>query len=283
MSDQRLILLTGGAGFVGRHLLERLAVQGVAVRLIVRTPHQSADAAMPGVTSIVTSPDIFAEDVSWWTQACADVDSVIHAAWYAEPGQYLRSDKNLACLTGTLALAQGAVQAGVRRFVGVGTCFEYDLGVGALATSTPLKPATLYAASKAAAYMVLSNYLSSTSMAFAWCRLFYLHGAGEDPRRLVPLLHQRLAAGEPVDLTDGSQIRDYLDVREAARQIVDAALSQVQGALNICSGVPVSVRQMAEHVADQYGRRDLLRFGARAHSDLDPPFVVGLTADRVCH
>jgi len=51
----------------------------------------------------------------------------------------------------------------------------------------------------------------------AWCRLFYLHGEGEDARRLVPYLRAKLIAGEPAELTSGKQIRDYLDVRDAGR------------------------------------------------------------------
>ena len=72
---------------------------------------------------MVASPDIFAESAAWWADVCAGVDTVIHAAWYAEPQHYLQSPKNRDCLSGTLRLAQGAVQANVRRVVGIGTLF----------------------------------------------------------------------------------------------------------------------------------------------------------------
>jgi dTDP-6-deoxy-L-talose 4-dehydrogenase (NAD+) len=206
------------------------------------------------------------------------VDTVIHLAWYAEPGAYLQSPRNLDCLTGTISLARACVAARVRRFVGIGTCAEYDFAAGTLRPETPLKPGTLYAACKAAAWQVLGQLLPAAGVEFAWCRLFYLHGEGEDPRRLVPYLHQRLAAGEPAELTSGNQIRDFLDVREAGDLIARAALGDVQGALNICSGVPVTVRQLAERIADGYGRRDLLRFGVRPDNAFDPPCVVGVPA-----
>src|SRR5262249_10007430 len=144
---------------------------------------------------------------------------------------------NLDCLAGTLQLAKGAVRAGVRRFVGVGTCFEYDLTVGTLPVDTPLRPSTPYAAAKAAAFMALSQWLPQQTVEFAWCRLFYLYGEGEDARRLLPHLRARLAAAEPAELTSGTQVRDYLDVREAGRMIAQAALGVVQGPLNICSGI----------------------------------------------
>ena len=205
-----------------------------------------------------------------------DIDTVIHAAWYAEPGQYLQSPKNLDCLQGTLNMAKGAAQAGVRRFVGIGTCFEYDLSHGMLSIETPLKPMTPYAGAKAAAFMALSQCLPAQTVEFVWCRLFYLYGEGEDTRRLVPYLRAKLAAGVPAELTSGNQIRDFIDVSEAGRLITEAALSTKQGPINICSGIPITIRQLAETIADEYARRDLLKYGVRPDNLIDPPCVVGL-------
>ena len=111
--------------------------------------------------------------------------------------------------------------------------------------------------------MALSQWLPRQGVEFAWCRLFYLYGEGENERRLVPYLRAKLMAGEPAELTSGRQICDYLNVRDAGRMIVEAALGAEQGPVNICSGMPITVRQLAEQIADEYGRRDLLRFGAR--------------------
>lgn len=272
------ILLTGASGFVGQQVLKALVhTEGVTLHLVLREEAASRlDAEMARKARVTISPDIFAESAGWWAEACQGVDLIIHLAWYAEPGKYQLSPKNLDCLSGTLAMAQGAIQAGVKRFVGIGTCAEYDLSAGFMsAQSTPLKPSTPYAAAKAAAYLALSQALAQQGMSFAWARLFYLHGEGEDSRRLVAYLRSKLAAGEVAELSGGTQIRDFLDVREAARQIVQLALSDRQGAFNVCSGVPVTVRQLAESIADEYGRRELLTFGTRAAGAFDPPCVVG--------
>ena len=69
-------------------------------------------------------------------------------------------------------------------------------------------------------------------------------------------------------------------MREAGRLIVETALSDAQDAVNICSAVPITVRQMAENIADEVGRRDLLKFGARADNLIDPPCVVGVRKDK---
>lgn len=271
-----VVLLTGATGFVGRQVLQSLALCGARVRVVIREGTQSRLATLEFLETTVTTEDMFAENDDWWANACKGVDTVIHVAWYAEPGKYLQSAKNIDCLAGTLQLAKGAARSKVRRFIGIGTCFEYDLTGGMLSIETPLRPLTPYAGAKAAAFMALSQWLPLQEVEFAWCRLFYLYGDGEDERRLVPYLRSKLTSGEPAELTSGNQIRDFLDVSEAGRMIVKTALSNQQGPVNICSGIPITVRQLAEQIAEEYGCRDLLKFGARPDNLIDPPCVVGI-------
>lgn len=270
------VLLTGANGFVGRQILKRLINRDASVRVVVRTGKEALLHGEPGVDRVISTPSLFQESEEWWAETVRGMDMVIHAAWYVEPGKYLNAPENIDCLAGTLRMARGCSEAGVRRFVGIGSCMEYGSAGGLLSIETPLRPDSAYADSKAATYLALSHWLPDRGVEFAWCRLFYLYGEGEDPRRLVPYLHSRLAAGERADLTSGNQIRDFLDVAEAARKVVDVALGKVQGPVNICSGVAVTVRQLAEQIADEYGRRDLLNFGARPDNLVDPPSVVGV-------
>lgn len=279
----QIILLTGATGFVGTQILSALLAQGCTVRLVVRTGKEKNFSHLSQVESIQTTDNLFTENIDWWLVALQNVDTVIHAAWYTEPGHYLHSPKNAACQTGTLLSAQAAVQAGVRRFVGIGTCFEYDLETDRpLSVTAPLNPLTPYASAKVAAYQGLLELSRQHQVSFAWCRLFYLYGDNEDARRLVPYLRARLSAGQVAELSSATQVRDFLDVREAARLIVAAAMSEMQGAVNICSGKATTVRQLAEHIANGYGRGDLLQFGARADNPFDPPYVVGVKSQIPC-
>jgi len=271
----KTVLVTGATGFVGRPVSRSLARRGHMVRAVIRqgtTARLEPEAA----NHPVESADLFAEPPAWWQRACTGIDVVVHLAWYAEPGKYLTSPRNLSCLAGTMALAEGAIAAGVRRFIGVGTCFEYDLAAGNLSVGTALKPLTPYAAAKAAAFLALSQTLPATGVDFAWCRLFYLHGEGEDQRRLAAAIRASLSRGAAIDLTSGNQIRDFLDVDEAGSRIAALVDSDRSGAVNVCSGIGITVRAFAEAIADEYGRRDLLRFGARPDNLTDPPCVVGV-------
>lgn len=266
-------LLTGATGFVGRHVLRLLQSQGARLRVVTRTP---GALDWPVGTEVIVSEDAFAQPSDWWADALDGVDAVLHMAWYAKPGVYLRSPRNLDCLRGTLSMAEACASVGVQRFVGVGTCFEYDVRAGHLSTSTPLNPASPYAASKAAAFLFLREYFAERKVSFAWCRLFHLFGEGEHPERLISYVRHQLAHGQPVELTSGAQIRDYLDVREAAAELVSHLTGSRQGPINVCSGQGRSVKEMVERIADEYGRRDLLRFGTRAENFTDPPVVVGI-------
>ena len=121
MAGGRRFLLTGATGFVGRQVLRELHERQCETRLVVRN-----EAALPPfgtIERVISTRDLWDESSASLAEACRDIDTVIHAAWYAEPGQYLQSAKNFECLAGTLRLAEAAVQSGVRRFVGIGTCF----------------------------------------------------------------------------------------------------------------------------------------------------------------
>ena len=267
------VLLSGATGFLGQQILRTLQADGIDVRLIQRSNEKQS--ALPNNNSIFRTEDLFSESSQWLEQACEGIDTIIHSAWYVEAGKYLRSDRNMDCLIGTLNFAKAAVQAGVKRFVGIGTCLEYQSSNAQITTDNPLDPQTPYAAAKAATYLMLSQFLAEHNVEFAWCRVFYLYGENENPKRLFPYVRAQLEAGKPVELTSGNQIRDYLDVKIAGRMIAEIAKDQKQGAFNICSGKPTTVRQLVEELADGYNARHLLRFGAKPENPDEEMVIFG--------
>lgn len=270
------ILVTGANGFVGRQIIKHLNSNNFRIIAIVRVGSENKLFESPNIERIISSKDIFSESEEWWTSTCAGVDQIIHAAWYVEPGKYLQSPKNIECLIGSIKMAHGAVKAGVKHIIGIGTCFEYELDGGYLSIDTPLNPLTPYAAAKASLYFILKSILSAEKVKFTWCRLFYLYGEGEDERRLVPYIRKNLSNGKSVNLTSGNQIRDYIDVCEVGNRIVNIAVNEHIGVFNICSGEAISVRQLAEKIADEYEGRRFLNFGAHPENVMDPSCVVGV-------
>lgn len=270
------ILITGASGFVGQQVLKHISTSDVLVTLVLREGKEFLFAKNPSIESIILTKDLFAETEEWWANILNGIDTVIHVAWYVVPGKYLEAPQNMDCLIGTLKLAKGASKAGVRRIVGIGTCFEYDLSQGLLSVETSLKPLTLYSSAKTALYIALSSWLKERSIEFSWCRLFYLYGEGEHEHRLASYVHKQLQNGKIVELTSGKQIRDYLDVAVAGARIAEIALGTQTGPINICSGNPITVRDFVENIADEYGARNLLKFDAMPDRKNDPPFVVGV-------
>ena len=125
-----------------------------------------------------------------------------HAAWIATPGAYLTSPENAVHEAAAEQLGRALVDAGCRRLVALGTCFEYAPSETPLSESSPLDPTTPYARAKHAAHERLAQVCDGTATSLAWARLFYLYGPYEDPRRLVPAVDARAARG-PLGADDG--------------------------------------------------------------------------------
>jgi nucleoside-diphosphate-sugar epimerase len=200
-------------------------------------------------------------------------DFCVHLAWYAEPGKYLESPENVRLLKISLNLAEQLAEAGCRRLISVGSCFEYDTSLGYLSENSTLKPRTLYAATKLSLQFTLEKFTRNTGMEFVWPRLFYLYGPFEDERRLVPFVICSLLRNNKAKITKGEQVRDFLHVEDVASAFVAIIKSGMKGVVNIGSGKPETVKDIATTIGNIIGRPDLLKVGAIPYREDDPPFV----------
>jgi len=269
----RRVLVTGAAGFVGRQIVANLAARNTSITAVVRSGAVSRLSPAGVVDRVVVSEDLFSEDEDWWEHCVSTSDIVIHTAWYTNPADYMTSAENSRCAEGTVRMAIGAANGGIKRFVGLGTCLEYEQSGNLLTTATNIRPQGAYASAKADTYLRLSETFRKTSIEFAWCRLFYLYGEGEREERLVPYLRRQLSQGREVRLSNPNQVLDFLNVSEVARKIVDVALSDGVGAYNVCSGVATTVRELALQIAKQYGREDLVIDSSENVHQVNPAIV----------
>jgi dTDP-6-deoxy-L-talose 4-dehydrogenase (NAD+) len=253
-------LVTGAAGFIGSRVVAALAERAVDVVATDRpgTTRERLGGVHPRVTFEAT--DLRDPEATAALVSAHRPDLLVHMAWYARPEDYLTSRENLASLSATATLLAAAVDAGCARIVGAGTCLEYPESALPHRECDPAGPTTLYGACKHAARLV-GERLADGRASFAWARLFHLYGPGEDPRRLVPMVANKLRRGEPVDLSPGEQVRDYLRVEDVADAIATVALSEACGTVNVCSGTAITLREFLGALAHVMGRPDLLRFG----------------------
>src|SRR5260370_27991926 len=133
------------------------------------------------VRSDSTAPaSLLAPLAGWRPEAC------IHLAWYAVQGEYLQSTENVPSLAVSLRMLDELVVAGCEHVVMTGTCYEYDIDSGDLREDGPVRPVTIYAASKLAAKMIGELRAAQLGVGFTWARLFYLYSPFDDERRLAP-------------------------------------------------------------------------------------------------
>lgn len=276
------VLLTGASGFVGSAVARQLAERGHEVHALLRPGSDGGRlGATPGALSVHRG-DLADDAAVRAAIAAARPDACVHAAWFVEPGAWAKSRENLAMSERSQRLALGLLDAGCPRLIGLGTGAEYDSDQGWLSESSRLGPRSLYGACKLGLGQSLLQLGAATGMQVAWARLFYLYGPAEDPRRLVASVARSLLRGEAARCSEGRQVRDFLDVDDVASALVALAESSLVGAINVASGVPVTVRAVAERLGALAGRPDLLHFGAVAAPPDDPPFVVANVQRLTC-
>lgn len=270
------VLLTGASGFVGLNVLRFLKTRGIKVDVILRSPSREVLSLLDSSDRVFYEEDIFSIDKSKWVEYLKHCSHVFHLAWALDSPNYLYARTNLSCLRGSLALLEAIADHESIRFLGVGTCFEYDLKCELVSNECPLRPETLYAECKAALYRLGTSAAANHHFQFIWCRLFYLYGHNDRPGRLYQTILEGARRNTPILLGSGRHVRDYLEVSEAAKRLVEFGLSDKTGPINVCSGVAVSVKEFSKQVAKELDAEHLLVFGSRPDNLFDPPYVVGI-------
>jgi len=269
------ILVTGAGGFIGSHVVRTLAAQGHTVFATVRKHKMTQSQNQPpaDVHFLELNLGDCAALPAAVHECCPEV--TIHLAWYTKPGEYWTAPVNLDCVSATLRMARVLAEAGCRKLVVAGTCAEYDWDSGFLSEEcTPLKPRTLYGACKNALREMLEFYCRETSMQFAWARLFYLYGPGENRERFVPSIILPLLHGQTARCTNGEQVRDFLHVEDVAGAIAAVATGNFTGAVNIASGQPVKIRRIVETIARILDLPDRIVFGGIQETTPEVPLLV---------
>ena len=252
------VLVTGARGFIGRHVLARLSNAGCEVHAITSasspgTPHTAArwhhaNLLEPGVPARLIG--------------AVRPSHTIHLAWCVAPGTWSESPENLEWLAATSELIAAQSRIDGARFIGVGSCVEYDPAYARCAEDTPLRPRTLYGDAKRRACLLLGS-VPADRLSSAWARIFHVYGPGEHPDRLLPFVITSLLGGRPAPCrADGQQVRDYLYVEDVADALVCLAMSDVRGPLNIGSGRALRVRDLVGDIARRLGAPELVSFGA---------------------
>ncbi len=265
VDDRGRVLVTGGSGFIGSKVVEQLVLRGYEVHVVSRT----TDRSRPGVHR--HRGDLLDPSAADRLLRAVAPDSLVHLAWVTEHQAFWHAEENWAWIEASIRLGDRFAAGGGRRMTVAGTCAEYDWSRSPMVEdATPLLPDTPYGTAKLQTFERLSTLADRTGMELAWGRIFFAFGPGEQPGRLVPYVARHLLAERRAHVTAGDQQRDFLYVDDLARAFAMLHDGHVTGAVNMASGVGVSVSEVVDCVARAVGRPDLVARDATLHGGSEP-------------
>lgn len=272
LAGQR-VLITGGTGFVGSHLAERLVRDGCRVRVLANYKSQ------PHVGNLqFTSPEIRQEmEIVWGdvcdrdsvTQACAGQAAVFHLAAligipysYVAPASYVQTN-----VAGTLNVLQAVRSSGVERLMHTSTSETYGTArYTPMDESHPLTAQSPYAATKIAADKLVESFCHAFALPAVTVRPFNVYGPRQSDRAVIPtIISQALASGGEIRLGDPAPRRDFTFVTDTVEGFVRAAgCDQAIGrVLNLGSGQSISIGALAERIRAAIGGGRVVRDAGR--------------------
>lgn len=264
------ILITGATGLIGSACVTPLIERGLEVHTVSRRAHRSREGLTVHQGDLLDTrslPDLLRR---------ISPNHLLHVAWDVTHGTYWHSRNNLSWIASSCSLLQAFLDAGGTRAVGVGTCAEYDWTRNSYRENdlTLLNPSTSYGRSKLAvchAFAAAGMLGAST----AWGRLFFPYGPGESHARLLPSVINGILRKQPVPISAGTQVRDFMYVDDVGAALAALVVSPVTGPVNIASGRGRTLSEMVDEVTRQIGGAELIQRGAIPPRAGDPACIVG--------
>ena len=279
MAPGTRVLVTGGAGFIGTHTVRRLADEGFVILVLDDLRHACGEPVPHGVDQ---------EHLDITTQAASAIvgrfkpEVILHLAAQGGVSRSLRDPAADAAINvvGTVAMLKAAVDSGCRRFVFAssgGAIYGHARRIPTSETSTA-RPVSPYGAAKLAAEAYLGMFARTAGLQTLALRYSNVYGPLQDgtgEAGVVAITSTRLLAGQPPEVRgDGKQTRDFVFVGDVADANLRAITSELQGVLNIGTGLATSVLAVVNELSKQAGSGAAVAFvpgrpGEVRHTALD--------------
>jgi dTDP-glucose 4,6-dehydratase len=255
------IVITGGAGFIGSHIVERFTRDWPQARIIILDKMTYA-ADFRNVSYLLQdhSVELVVGDICDFelcTRLLRDCDLLIHAAAESHVDKSFRSALSFTQtnVVGTHTILEAARAANVRRIVHISTDEVYgEILSGAATEETDLNPTNPYSASKAAAEMIIRGYTYSFDMPIVMVRANNVFGARQFPEKLIPRCCMSLIGGKKIPLHgDGRNSRHYLSAYDLAAAVeLIARVGVKHEVYNVGSEDEFQNREIAQMICDLF-------------------------------
>lgn len=255
------IVITGATSFIGVHIIKECLRKNYEIYAVAR-PNSINLSRIPENDNIHLI-ELEMGDYDNLVYSIGSADSFIHLAWDGARVPH-RDDtemqmKNYEC---AISAMYAAKQLGCKVFLGSGSQAEYGRMEGDVTESSPCNPTTEYGKKKLLACMKLAEIASENHIRFVWTRIFSIYGKYDYSGTLIMSAMQKMENNEPIEMTECTQLWDYLHVEDAARAIVALVESDnASGIYNIASGVKKPLREFVEDMKDVLKSTSELRFG----------------------
>jgi nucleoside-diphosphate-sugar epimerase len=264
------IVVTGGTGFIGNHLVTHLLSEGYDV-LVTGTNEEKAKVyewySQVRFITLNINSTISEEKL----KEIASCEKLIHLAWSGLPNykELFHFEVNLMHQYNFL---KTLVEMGMKDITVTGSCMEYGLQNGCLTVDATVDPQNSYAISKDTLRRFLVQLQTKIYFNLKWVRLFYMFGKGQSEKSILSQLDRALDNGDQTfNMSGGEQLRDYLPVEKIAENISNLCIHQYKtGIYNCCSGVPISIRTLVEAHLKRRNKKIKLNLGFYPYPDFEP-------------
>jgi len=271
------ILLSGGTGFIGRNLLDRLLSLDFNVFLIVRKIDSKGFYFEKDYSNVnlIKTEDLFENKFDFPSfDACFNLASYGVNYNNLDITEFINSN-----IKYPLELLEFCKINKTKIFINTGSCFEYgDVENSKIYETTPLIPASLYGASKVSGVIMAKTFAKINNIPLITLRPFGTYGKYESDYRLLPQLLNAGLTNKPLSLTKGEQIRDYLIVKDVAEAFISTLYFDLPlyEEYNICSSNEITIKKFVEKIATTLKfDMDLFRFGDLNYRENELMYYVG--------
>jgi nucleoside-diphosphate-sugar epimerase len=242
------LVLTGATGFIGHHLVERLLRDDHDVLVATTSPERIP--ADWQVRTVMFQDSYGGLEVSELKRFAPD--ALVHLGWAGIPD--LGVTWSLTNVAISARVVATALECGVKRVVGVGSCREYLSGGGKKAESdAPAVSADVFAQAKLSTSHLFRTASESCSAEWRWARPFFVYGPGQRSDSLIPAAVAKAAAGSELTVASPSAAVDFVNVVDVAEALyLLTTRPGPSGAFNIGSGHAHNVASVATWVSKEW-------------------------------